>query len=58
MKKENLDLVKQAIVNEYEIGDAMATPVAEAALEAVREALVVLLTKQLAKLKEGANETN
>lgn len=51
MKKENVELVKQAIINEYEIGGELATLAAKAALEGVGKSLVALAYR-LVKSKE------
>lgn len=47
MKKENLELVKQAIINEYGISDELATVAAKAALEGVGKSLIALADKLL-----------
>lgn len=51
MKEENLELVKQAIINEYGIKDELATVVAKAALEGVGKSLIALADRLL-KLEE------
>lgn len=55
MKKENINMVKQAIIDEYEIDDELATYVAEVALEGVGKSLLtslIALTDKLMKSKE------
>lgn len=51
MKKENIELVKQAIINEFGISDELATFAAKAALEGVRRSLIALVNG-LVKPKE------
>lgn len=51
MKKENLELVKQAVINEYGIKDELATVAAKAALEGVGRSLIASADRLL-KLKE------
>lgn len=51
VKEENLELVKQAITNEYGIKDELATVVAKAALEGVGRSLA-MLADRLLKLEE------
>ena len=52
MKKENIELVKQAIINEYGISSELATFAAKAALEGVGKSLIALADK-LVKPKEN-----
>ena len=57
MKKENLDMVKQAMINEYGVNNELATLLAESALEGAGRALIALANK-VVKLKEDKDEAD
>lgn len=58
MKEGNIGLVKQAIINEFGISDELATFAAKAALEGVRNSLIMLADKLVKPKEEEEDEAD